>query len=267
MNPIPRGLIGVVHLAPLPGDPAFKGDLAAVLDAAARDAEALAAGGADGVIVENFGSWPFPKGDPSQPTPPVAIAAIARAVLRVAAASGLPVGVNVLRNDGRAALGIAVATGASFIRVNVLSGAVATDQGLIEGRAHELLRERASLGARVAILADVRVKHARPLVERPLAAEVADLVQRAGADAVIATGEATGGAIVPHDLRAIASAAGSAPVVLGSGVTPERAPALAPFADAAIVGTWIKRDGDVRNAVDAARVRALASALRGSWRR
>ncbi len=259
---VPRGLIGVVHLRALPGDPAWRGEpVDAVLDAARRDAEALAAGGAGATLVENFGSWPFPKGDPSQPSAPMTVAALALATVAVRAASGLPVGVNVLRNDGVAAIGIAAAAGGSFIRVNVLSGAAVTDQGLIEGRAFEVLRARGALAPDLAILADVRVKHARPLVERPIAAEVADLIHRAGADAVIVTGEATGGAIDPERLQAVRAAAGDAPVVLGSGVTPATAPVLGPSADAAIVGTWLKAGGDVRAPVDPARVRAMADAL------
>ena len=67
----------------------------------------LAAGGMQAIVVENFGSWPFPKGTPEQPTPPWQVAALTRAALAVQAESGLPTGINVLRNDARAALAIA----------------------------------------------------------------------------------------------------------------------------------------------------------------
>src|SRR5436190_21554624 len=141
-----HGLVGVVHLPPMPGDPAYsEGGFPRVLDAARRDAESIAQGGADALIVENFGSSPFPKGTPDQPTPPHAIAAIALAVRSCREASGLPVGVNVLRNDVRSALGIAAACGAAFVRVNVHVGAYVTDQGLIEGRAFETLRYRRAI--------------------------------------------------------------------------------------------------------------------------
>lgn len=257
----PRGLIGVVHLAALPGDPASNGEgLDAVIARARADAEALAEGGAAGLIVENFGSAPFPKGGPEQPTEPFAIAAMTRAVL--ACDVGLPIGVNVLRNDARAALGIAVATGASFLRVNVHVGAYVTDQGVIEGRAFETLRERRRLGADVAIWADVRVKHAKPLAELPIADEVGDALARGRADAIIVTGRGTGRPIDVALLQEVRAAASGAPVVLGSGVTPENAETLIAHADAAIVGTWLKVDGDVRQPVDAARVRELANRLK-----
>jgi hypothetical protein len=68
------------------------------------------------------------------------VASLALCVGAVIAAAGkTPVGVNVLRNDARAALGICAATGAKFVRVNVHSGVAATDQGWIEGRAHSLV--------------------------------------------------------------------------------------------------------------------------------
>lgn len=69
------------------------------------------------------------------------------AVQRVRQLVSIPVGVNVLRNDGKSAMAIALCTGAQFIRVNVLAGAMVTDQGLIEGIAYELLRYRRMLGA------------------------------------------------------------------------------------------------------------------------
>src|SRR5262245_26788377 len=144
---VPRGLIGVVHLPPMPGDPRGSGGFASVLDAAKRDAEELARGGADAIVVENFGSAPFPKGTIDQPTPPHAIAALARAVDACRRAFGLPVGVNVLRNDVRSAIGIAAACDGAFVRVNVHVGAYVTDQGLIEGRAFETLRYRREIDA------------------------------------------------------------------------------------------------------------------------
>ena len=256
-----RGLIGVVHLRAMPGDPAHRGGgFDDALDAARRDAEALVEGGVDAMIVENFGSAPFPKGTPEQPTPPHHIACIALAV-DACAKLGVPVGVNVLRNDARASLGIAAATGAEFVRVNVHVGAYVTDQGLIEGRAFESLRYREQLDARdIAILADVRVKHATPLAPVPLGDEVRDALKRGLADAVVVTGSGTGEPVSVDVLRAVRAAARGATVVLGSGMTPDRRQ-LAAFADAAIVGTWLKRDGKVSAPVDAERVRRLAGAL------
>src|SRR5262252_1791667 len=183
-------LIGVIHLAPLPESPRYGGDLAAVAAAAARDARALAEAGFDGIVVENFGDAPFVPDRVS----PVTVAAMTACALAVrAAAPGLPLCVNVLRNDAEAALAIAIAASAEMIRVNVHTGARVTDQGVIEGRAHVTLRERRALGAdRVALLCDVDVKHSAPLAARPIGEEAEELVGRGLCDAVLVTGSGTG---------------------------------------------------------------------------
>lgn len=108
-----------------------------ISDRAAKDARTLKEAGFDAVIVENYGDLPFP------PTtlPPASVAAMAVVANQVRQAAGMPIGINALRNDALAALGIAVAAGASFIRVNVHTGVSATDQGLLEGRADETLRD------------------------------------------------------------------------------------------------------------------------------
>ncbi|MFK7931793.1 MAG: BtpA/SgcQ family protein [Myxococcota bacterium] len=258
--PVPQ-LTGVVHLPAVPGDPFHDGcGFDGALDFARRDAAALAEGGIGAIIVENFGSKPFPKGDALQPSPPWQVAWIARAALMILQETGLLVGVNVLRNDAQSALGIAAATGAGFVRVNVHAGSAWTDQGLIEGQAAQTLRTRAALGAAsVSILADVRVKHAAPVTQRPLADEVQELVHRAGADAVIVTGSGTGQPVDERVLAQVAEAAAGAPVLIGSGLSPERAH-LAKYAQGAIVGTWIKEDGRVERPVDPERVRRLVQA-------
>lgn len=249
--------VGMVHLLPLPGAPAFT-DLDRVERAALADARALCEGGADALLVENFGDAPF---YPDR-VPPVTVAAMTRLVLRLREASALPVGINVLRNDAAAALSVAVATGASFLRVNVLTGARVADQGILQGRAHELLRLRRELGAdHVRILADVDVKHSAPLGAMPLEQEVADCLHRARADAVVVSGSGTGGAIDPATLEAVRRSAGESPVLAGSGVTPETISALAGKVDGYIVGTWLKQEGRVERPVDPERVRRLATVI------
>jgi membrane complex biogenesis BtpA family protein len=210
-----RPVIGMIHLRPLPGSPRFDGDLTAICDAALRDAAALAEGGVAGLMMENFGDVPFFPGR-AEAHVVAAMTALACAVRR---AVELPLGINVLRNDGQSALAIAVAAGAQFIRVNVLCGARVTDQGVINGIAHDLLRDRAMLDARaVAIMADVDVKHSAALAARPLAEEVADTVQRGMADALIVSGTGTGKATDPLQVKAARQAAAATPLFVGSGV-------------------------------------------------
>ena len=246
-------VIGMLHLPALPGAPRFGGDLGAVREAVLRDAEALAAGGVDGLMLENFGDVPFYPG--RVPAHVVAqMTAIASEVRR--RAPTLPLGINVLRNDGQSALAVAHAAGAQFIRVNVLCGARVADQGILQGIAHDLLRDRKTLGAEnVRVFADVDVKHSAPLgAARSLADEVADTVHRGLADAVIVSGSGTGKATDPGHVRAVKAAAGQVPVYVGSGVTAETVGQFLPHADGFIVGTAFKRGGLASEPVEVERV-------------
>jgi uncharacterized protein len=154
----------------------------------------------------------------------------------------LPVGINVLRNDGTSAMAIAACVGAQFIRVNVLTGVMATDQGLIEGQAHQLLRYRRELGSDVQILADVLVKHARPLGSPNLTTAVQETIERGLA----------------------MDAAKGVPLFIGSGANWENIPDLIPAANGVIVASSLKRGGQVTNRVDPIRVSRFVEAMRRS---
>ncbi|MBM3962339.1 MAG: BtpA/SgcQ family protein, partial [Planctomycetes bacterium] len=186
-----RPLLGVVHLPPLPSSRGHR-SMAAVLERALADARAYADGGFDGVVVENFGDAPFHKGTRDDPAPPDAVAGLAIAAARIVTDTGLPVGVNCLRNDGMAALGVAAATGARWVRVNVLAGAYVTDQGVIEGEAARLAAYRRQLGWQGLLLADHLVKHAAPLAPVDAAAGAKDVAERSGADGIVLSGRRTG---------------------------------------------------------------------------
>lgn len=176
-----RPIIGVVHLLPLPTSPRWGGSLKAVVDRAEQEATALASGGVDGIIVENFFDAPFPK----DCVDPAVVSAMTLVVNRLMHLVTLPIGINVLRNDARSAMAIATCTNAHFIRVNVLTGVMVTDQGVIEGQAHDLMRYRRELGSEVKILADVLVKHARPLGSPNLTTAVQETIERGLADGII----------------------------------------------------------------------------------
>ncbi len=246
-------LIGVVHLSALPGSPRHHLAMDAIVLQAVNDARAYAQGGADALIVENFGDAPFARGPVESET----VAAMALCIGAVRSACALPLGVNVLRNDARSALGLCLATGASFLRVNVLAGAAVTDQGLVEGDAYDLLRARARLAPSVAILADAHVKHATQLSKESLAEACEELVGRSLADAVVVSGRATGKAPAPEEVAEAARGAAGAPVLLGSGVTLQNAASLCRAARGAIVGSSLKQGGELAAPVDPARVRAL----------
>jgi membrane complex biogenesis BtpA family protein len=256
---VAKPVIGMLHLPALPGSPGYGGSMALIRDAMMRDVEWLVEGGVNGLMIENFGDVPFYPG--RVPAHVVAhITALAAMVKRTAPL--LPLGINVLRNDGLSALAAAHAAGADYIRVNVLCGARVADQGLLQGIAHDLLRLRAELKAEsIKIFADVDVKHSAALAERALADEVDDTVHRGLADALIVSGAGTGKATDPEKVRQVKAAAKGTPVFLGSGVTPATLPQLLPHADGFIVGTYFKKDGIASNHVDPRRVRELMKSM------
>lgn len=257
--PTGRPLVGMIHLEALPGAPGWSGSMARVIERAVVDAGVLRDEGFDGLIVENYADVPFFPGR----VPPETVAAMTAAVMEVVRATSLPVGVNVLRNDARAALAIAAVTGARFIRVNVHTGSMWTDQGLIEGRSAETLRSREALDVDVAVLSDVHVKHATPPPGSTIGGAAADAWLRGLADALVVSGAGTGEPTSPSDVAAVRAAVPDAPVLVGSGATPANVRTLLEAADGAIVGSSLMIEGRAGAGIDRARARAFLRAARG----
>jgi uncharacterized protein len=250
-------LIGVVHLKALPGSPLWRGDLESVIGCALTDARAYERGGAHALFIENFGDMPFTKGSVA----PETIAAMAAAGRALRGAVELPIGFNVLRNDARTALALCAVCGGAFIRVNVHTGAMLTDQGLIEGNAYETLRYRQRVCPRAQIFADVHVKHAVPLGNWTIEDAARDTVERGLADALIVSGAGTGLEADLADVERVRRTAPATKILLGSGVTLANVRDFLPAADGFIVGSSLKVGGKVANPVDAKRVAALVRAI------
>lgn len=254
----PCPVLAVIHLLPLPGAPRYAGEMQQVYEQALQEAEIFARQGVDGLIVENFQDAPFYP----ERVPVETVASMSAVVREIVKHVNLPIGVNVLRNDAPAAMAIASAAGAHFIRVNVHLGAVVADQGVIQGNAHETLRLRSQLRSNVLIFADAGVKHAAPLAPRGLAAEAKELAERGTVDALIVSGAFTGASTSTTDLDAVREVT-KLPVFVGSGTTPETLPALFAHSDGLIVGSTFKRGGNVAEAVDETRVADFMQQLKG----
>jgi uncharacterized protein len=253
-------ITGVVHLDPLPGT-ALGGpsrSLPEVIDRARRDAHALTQHGVNAIIVENFGDVPFARDH----VEPHIVSAITIAVAAVIQESALPVGVNVLRNDGVTALSIAAMTGASFIRSNVYVGAAITDQGFIQGNAFEVQAIKQRRGSTIDVWADIDVKHASQVAPRALEELASDAIERGLARAVIVTGSRTGESVNIEALKSLRNAVPEDTLIVGSGVTDQTVKSVVSIADAVIVGSYFKVDGIVTNMVDADRVRRLVAAVK-----
>ncbi len=255
-----KPVIGVIHLLPLPGSSRWDGQLEPVIARAEQEAAALTTGGVNGIILENFFDAPFTKARVDTATA-CTLTLIVRYVMSIC---NLPVGINVLRNDALTAIAVAATTGASFIRVNVYTGAMLTDQGIIEGQAHDLLRYRRELlaASSIKILADVMVKHADPLSATSDIRQMAkDTVYRGLADGIIVSGTATGSSPDLAQVQAVREAVPDTPLFIGSGINRTNIASMLSIADGAIVASSLKREGILENPIDVERVKSLLSAM------
>jgi len=258
--------IGVIHLPRLPSIINRIEERESIIEQAVREALLLEKLGFHGVLVENYGDTPYPK----RVHDPLTISFMSVVVREVARSTSIPVGVNLLRNSGREAYSIAVASGAMFIRVNALVEALVTDSGIVEPEAPRLKPLRLNYPG-IEVFGDVFCKHgvsmnlalARSLLplEEAVKTIVEDLVERGGADYVVVTGARTGEA--PQlELLKLVKKYSSKPVVVGSGSGPENLKTLMSIVDGVIVGSFIKMNGRAGNPVDPERATTYINAFR-----
>jgi len=252
-----KPLIGCIHLLPLPGSPGYSGNMKNIFNQALIEAEIFKSHKVDGLIVENLRDIPFyPDHVPAETIASMTI--VTHEIKKIFNGS---IGLNVLRNDAKAALAIAAACEVQFIRVNVHLGAAVTDQGIIEGRAFDTLRLRSSLNSDVLIFADVAVKHASPIGNRSIEDETKDLSVRGLADALIVSGSYTGGEANTKEINIIKQNT-DLPVIIGSGITADNLSNYFSLADGFIVGSYFKADGKANYQIEESRVRTFMEKFR-----
>jgi len=270
MTPFPRekSLIGMIHVAALPGSPRSKASPGAIVAQAAREATLLLESGFDALLIENMHDCPYVQG-PHQPHIVSVMTAVAIAVREVA--PSLPLGVQVLATGNAEALAVALAASASptrkpspltFIRCENFVFSHVADEGLLPtAEAGPLLRYRKSIDAEhIAIFTDIKKKHASHAITADLSiSDTAKAAQFFGSDGLIVTGPATAMPVNRSDLAEVRESS-SLPVLVGSGVTPESVGELFELADALIVGSSIKKDGVWSNPLDPKRCRKLVRA-------
>lgn len=248
-----KPIIGMVHLKALPGAPGYEGEIEKIYDAALKDLKALVNGGADAVIVENFGDIPY-SAEAEQITD-IAFASVAS---RLRQECGLPMGINVQFDRCEAEWAIAYACGYDFIRSEVFAENRMGPNGVFNASGPVLMRMKARYPKDIAILADVNVKHTFPIVEQPLDFTIESIIE-GGADALICTGIMTGRSPGLEDVAEMKRIAGDFPVIVGSGVNDRTVKGYLKAADGAIIGSYFKKDGDVMNEIDEERVRKLTA--------
>src|SRR3984957_16473747 len=254
--PAVKPLIGTIHCAPFPGAPRYQGEsMNSIVEHAVAGARAYAEGGMDGLIVENAWDLPFLRPEDIWYETVATMSVVAE---RVRESTTLPIGINVLANAGEAAIAVAQASGASFIRVNQWVNAYVSNEGIVQGNSARILRYRSVLQAQdLSIFADVHVKHGAHAIvaDRPVEEQARD-VEFFDADVAIATGNHTGDATPVEEIENIRRGT-YLPVIIGSGLSVGNAFDLMGKADGAIVGTSLKENGEWWGGDSVVRVSAL----------
>jgi membrane complex biogenesis BtpA family protein len=255
---VPKPMIGMVHLPPLPGAPRYDGEgMANIADFAVSEAAKLQEAGFDGMIMENFGDAMFYKR-----ARPETIASMTYVAKAVRDSMDLPMGICVLQSDPIAALSIAHVVEAEFVRVPYYTETYIVDAGVMESCAADALRFRRLLGSDALIFADVHIKHGYPLSQRPIADSADDAVHRGLADVVIVTGKKTGGPTNSRDIAEVKARIPDWPVFAGSGVSTDDVKTILGVADGAIVGSSLKHDGNAEKPIDLARGKEIIKLVR-----
>ena len=255
---VAKPVIAMLHLSALPGDPGFDttGGIAAVVERARTELDALQSGGVDGVMISNEFSLPY-----LTKTEPITAISMARIIGELLPDLSVPFGVNVLW-DGRASIDLAVATGAKFVR-EIFTGVYASDFGLWDTNVGEVARHRARVGGSgVKLLFNIVPESAQYLAERDLASITRTTVFATLPDAICVSGATAGSPTDIEALRVVKDAAGTVPVFVNTGVRAENVATQLSVADGAVVGTYFKKDGVFANAVDKSRVQELMGAAR-----
>ncbi len=227
-------IIGALHFDPLLGYNDHPGKQI-LKKHAICDLKALIGGGVDSIIIENNYDYPHKE----------KISAQNREYMvdlgkEISTDCPLPLGVSVLWNDYESAFYIAKKIGAKFIRVPVFVDDVETSYGKFLADADEVINARKAKSADdILIFADIHVKHATILNNRPIEESAKDAIKR-GADALIVTGNWTGDSPDQEDLKKIQESIGQFPIIIGSGLNVKNAQSLLKYSSGAIVSTSIK---------------------------
>jgi hypothetical protein len=254
---VDKPAIAMAHLPPLPGTPLYDeaGGPDAIVESVRRDVEILERSGFDAVLFCNEGDRPYQLSASLE-----GVAMMARVVAEVAPRD-LPFGVDYLW-DAQAALSVAVATGASFIR-EVATGVYESDMGLWRPDAGKLLRRRRELHAQnVAVFMNITPEFASTLGTRDLATTARSVSVSSLADAILVSGPMAGAEPPLDAVREAKSGCPDTPVFANTGVKSTNVADFLAVADGVIVGSDLKVDGGTWNPVDPERAERFMAEVR-----
>ena len=254
-----KPVVGVVHVAALPGTPRSSMSVAELVAQARQEASVYRECGVDGIIIENMHDIPYLKGEVG----PEIVAAMTTIGAVVKQECELPVGIQILAAANIEAMAVAHAANLDFIRAEGYAYAHVADEGVIQASAAKLLRYRKMIGAEcVQVWADVKKKHSAHAITADVSlGQTAETVEFMGADCVIVTGSVTGEAPQLQDVQEAKNHC-RLPVFLGSGISEANVEQFYNEADGFIIGSAFKISGHWSNTIDPARVTQFIDRLR-----
>lgn len=248
----------MIHLPALPGAPNYDGQRTGeIARQAVEDVEAIQDGGLDGALLQNSNDHP-----PARRVPAVTVAAYTAVAAEVSGAAAIPIGINVLKSDPAATIGIAVVVGARFVRLKTYVGAEIGAEGLTQGCAAEAIRLRRQLSAEdeLEIWADAVQPTSRSLAGISPTDAARWCVEFGHADRLIITGDSLEDSLtIIKQIRSTVSV----PVILGGGVEPGSVHRGLDESDGLIVGRYL-REGGLSGPIVPSRIHALVTAVRAS---
>lgn len=245
-------VIGMVHFPACPGFALYdeeRSNITHMIERVKGDLLALQENGVDAVMFCNENDRPY-----TLQADFATVAVMSRVIGELLHLLKVPFGVDVLW-DAKAALAIAKATGASFVR-EVITGAYVSDMGIWNTSVGEVFKYRKLIEAEdVAVLFNIMAEFAYSLDRRPVEFIAKSVVFSSMADAILVSGPMTGLPPDAETVRKVKEQVGNVPVIVNTGVNEENVSNLLNYADGVIVGTSFKKDGITWNPVDPERVR------------
>jgi len=249
-----KTIIGMVHVVALPGTPKNSIKIDAIISEAIRETMILTLGGVDAVMIENMHDRPYINRNAG----PEIVASMTAVAKEIRQSFQIPLGMQILAGANKEALAVALAAGFDFIRAEGFIFGHLADEGWMNSDAGELLRYRKQIGAEhIQIFTDIKKKHSSHTVTSDISiAETAKAAEFFLSDGVVVTGTATGQKAEVEEVKSVKNAV-KIPVIIGSGITSENIHEYWDFADAFIVGSSLKKEGNWENEVEKIRVERL----------
>lgn len=174
----------------------------------------------------------------------------------------LPLGIQILAGANQEALAVAHASGLNFIRAEAFVFGHLADEGLMNSDAGKLLRYRKQIGAEsISIFTDIKKKHSSHFITNDISIEeTAKAAQYFLSDGVIVTGNSTGEEASVKDVVDVKKSV-HIPVIIGSGIDTNNIQVYWESADAFIIGSSFKKDGNWENEVDRNRVHVFVKKI------